>query len=112
MNNSHHINKETFINRIYRHFKGNLYLVTGLSTDVETGLITVHYIALYGTCIQYSRTLYGQGGFLSRFDKKGLAIISRDENTTKQETCFKLVDGNYRCVVQRKLENGLIETDV
>ena len=36
------------VNRIYKHFKGNLYLVEGIATDSETGEKCVIYRELYG----------------------------------------------------------------
>ena len=36
------------LNRVYKHFKGNLYLVEGIATSSETGDKFVVYRALYG----------------------------------------------------------------
>ena len=41
--------REIKINKIYRHFKGDLYLVQGIATHSETGEKYVVYRALYGT---------------------------------------------------------------
>ena len=40
--------REIKINKIYRHFKGDLYLVQGIATHSETGEKYVVYRALYG----------------------------------------------------------------
>lgn len=43
------------IGRVYRHFKGKLYLVLDLATHSETGELYVVYKALYGDCKTYIR---------------------------------------------------------
>ena len=40
--------REIKINKIYRHFKGDLYLVQGIATHSETGEKYVIYRKLYG----------------------------------------------------------------
>lgn len=58
--------QEIQLGRVYRHFKGDYYLVEALAKDSETG----------ETCVVY-RKLYGDGGlwirplamFLSKVDK-------------------------------------------
>lgn len=45
------------INRVYRHFKGNLYLVEGVAEHSETGETLVLYRALYGECKLWARPL-------------------------------------------------------
>jgi len=40
--------REILVNRIYRHFKGDLYLVEGIAKDTETNVTYVVYRALYG----------------------------------------------------------------
>ncbi|MDO4612008.1 MAG: DUF1653 domain-containing protein [Candidatus Saccharibacteria bacterium] len=46
---------EIKVNAIYRHFKGDLYLVEGIAEHSETGEECVVYRALYGDCRLYVR---------------------------------------------------------
>lgn len=43
------------VGKVYRHFKGNLYLVEGIATHTETEEKMVVYRALYGDCSLYVR---------------------------------------------------------
>lgn len=45
------------VGKIYRHFKGDLYLVEGIAKDSETTEDTVVYRALYGDCGLWVRPL-------------------------------------------------------
>ena len=49
--------QELKINRIYKHFKGNYYLVLGLAKDSETGEDVVIYRQLYDDCSLFVRPL-------------------------------------------------------
>ena len=40
--------RDVKINRIYKHFKGNYYLVVDVATDTETNREVVIYRSLYG----------------------------------------------------------------
>lgn len=53
-------------NQIYRHFKGDLYLVEDVVTHSETSEKMVLYRALYGDCKRYVRP-YDM--FVSKVDK-------------------------------------------
>ena len=47
--------REIKINTVYRHFKGDLYLVEGIAEHTETGEKMVIYRALYGEFKLYAR---------------------------------------------------------
>ena len=53
------------INGIYRHFKGDYYLVLDVVIDSETNEEMVLYQGLYGECVKYVRT---KNMFLSEVD--------------------------------------------
>ncbi len=70
-------------NRIYRHFKGNLYLVTGVAVNAgKGGELYVVYRALYEDCQLFVRPLEE---FLSPVDRKKYP-------NAKQEKRFELTD--------------------
>ena len=56
---------ELKINGIYKHFKGNYYLVEGIVIDSETKEEMVLYRALYEKCLRYVRP---KDMFLSEVD--------------------------------------------
>lgn len=48
-------NIEKSIGKIFRHFKGDYYLVEGIVTHSESGEKMVLYKALYGECAKFVR---------------------------------------------------------
>ena len=58
---------ELLKNTIYRHFKGDSYLVIDTATHSETGETLVLYRALYGDCRLYVRPIHL---FLSPVDRE------------------------------------------
>lgn len=70
------------INGIYKHFKGNYYLVEGIVIDSETKEEMVLYRALYEECIRYVRP---KDMFLSEVDYEKYPNV-------KQKYRFELQD--------------------
>ena len=74
--------REIKINGVYRHFKGNLYLVVDVAFDSETKEEMVIYRALYGEKALWVRPLKM---FLSEVDKEKYPEVT-------QEYRFELVE--------------------
>ena len=73
---------EVIVGRVYRHFKGNLYLIEGIATNSETGEKMVIYRALYDDFSLYVRP-YEM--FIERTDKEKYPLVN-------QEYRFELID--------------------
>lgn len=73
------------IGRVYRHFKGKLYVVEGVALDSETGKEVVIYRALYGEGKLWVRPLKM---FLSRVDyEKYPGVEQKYRFELEKETC-------------------------
>ena len=66
---------EPIIGRIYKHFKGDLYLVEGIVLHSETKEKMVLYRALYGNGIRYVRP-YEM--FVSKVDKEKYPMVVQE----------------------------------
>lgn len=73
---------EVMVGRVYRHFKGNLYLVVGVATHSETEERMVVYKPLYGDFGLYVRP-YDM--FVEKTDKEKYPLV-------EQEYRFQLVE--------------------
>ena len=73
---------EVLVGRVYRHFKGDLYLIEGIAVDSETKVKMVVYRALYGDFNLYVRP-YDM--FIEKTDKNKYPLAT-------QEYRFQLVE--------------------
>ncbi len=74
--------QELQIGRVYRHFKGDYYLVEGLAHDSETGEPMVIYRKLYGDGGLWVRPL---AMFQSRVDRKKYPDAGQEDRFALQE---------------------------
>lgn len=66
---------EVKVGKVYRHFRGNLYLIEGIATDSVSDEKVVVYRALYGNCDLYVRP-YDM--FVEKVDKKLNPFATQD----------------------------------
>ena len=74
--------QELQIGRVYRHFKGDYYLVEGLAHDSESGVPCVIYRKLYGDGGLWVRPLEM---FLSRVDREKYPEVRQEYRFQLQE---------------------------
>ena len=73
---------EVLINRIYKHFKGDYYLVEDVVYHSESKEKMVLYRALYGSGLRYVRP-YDM--FLSKVDKEKYPLVEQEYRFQLQE---------------------------
>jgi hypothetical protein len=69
------INLEECKGQVFRHFKGDLYLLLDIAQHTETGEQLVIYKALYGECKVYARPIEM---FLSKVDKEKYPNVTQE----------------------------------
>ena len=78
--------RELVVHGVYRHFKGNKYIVEDVAIDSETDEYLVLYRALYGEGLLYARPLKM---FLSAVDREKYPDV-------KQKWRFELIEERDR----------------
>ena len=90
--------QELQIGRVYRHFKGDYYLVEGLAHDSESGV----------PCVIY-RKLYGDGGLWVRPLEMFLSRVDREKYPEVRQKIPLPAAGDRQCGASRgvRLSHGV-----
>jgi PKD protein len=89
--------QELQIGRVYRHFKGDYYLVEGLAHDSESGVPCVIYRKLYGDGGLWVRPLEM---FLSRVDREKYPEVRQEYRFQLQEIASVAHHGECGCPME------------
>lgn len=82
------MNKEVIAGAIYRHFKGNHYVVVGVAIDSDTKEEVVVY-KCHKTHIWFKK--YGEMMFTRTFESWFDDVSNRQDNVTKQTQRFEKI---------------------
>ena len=77
------------VGKIYRHFKGNLYLIEGIAIHSETGEKMVVYRGIYDDCPLYVRPL---SMFTEKLDKDAYPGYKQEYRFQRVEVTTSIKD--------------------